>query len=76
MTVTKEGKPKSIYYFDNNLRKTKNIDLTHPHNGKKPHVHHGYEHSHDDAHGGTGLLTKEKQMVDRVKKLWEDHKRK
>ena len=76
VTVTKEGNPKSIYYFDKDLKKVKNIDLTHTHNGKKPHVHHGYEHSEKDKHGGTGLLTKEKKMVDRVRKLWDDHKRK
>ena len=75
-TVTKEGNLKSIYYFDKNLKKVKNIDLTHTHNGKKPHVHHGYEHSSEDKHGGTGLTTKEKQMVDRVTELWQDHKRK
>lgn len=77
-TVTKEGNLKSIYYFDKNLEKSKNIDLTHYHNGKKPHVHHGYEHAEEDKHmhGGTGLTPREKKMVDRVNKLWEDYKSK
>ena len=73
VTLTKEGNLKSIYYFDKNLEKTKNIDLTHTHNGKKPHVHHGYEHAEKDANGGTGLTPKEKKMVDRVQKIWDDH---
>lgn len=73
VTVTEKDKPKSIYYFDRNLKKTKNIDLTHKHNGKIPHTHHGYEHSSEDKHGGTGLSVKEKKMVDRVTELWYKH---
>ena len=76
MAKDKDGglKPKSIYYFDKDLKKVKNIDLTHTHNGKKPHVHHGYEHSADDGKNkGTGLLEKEKAMVARIYKLWYDH---
>lgn len=65
-----EGAPKSIYYFDGNLRKTKNIDLTHKHDGKKPHTHHGYEHAES---GTTGLSLKEKRMIDRVYKIWYNH---
>lgn len=73
VTVTNKDKPKSIYYFDNNLKKVKNIDMTHKHNDKNPHVHHGYEHASEDPKGGTGLNAQEKKMVALVNKLWYDH---
>ncbi len=64
-----------IIYFDNENKRSKKIDLKPPaHNGKLPHTHHGYEHAENDGpSGGTGLTPKEKQMVDRVKILWQNH---
>lgn len=63
-----------ITYFDSNNMKNKAIDLKVPHKGKKPHVHHGYDHNENDGiKGATGLLPKEKQMVERVSKIWYNH---
>lgn len=61
--------PKSIVYFDARLKRNKQVDLTLPHNGKMPHTHLGYEHAEN---GTRGLTPKEKRMVARVKKLWDN----
>ncbi len=64
-----------IIYFDNDNKRNKTIDLKPPaHNNKLPHVHHGYEHEENDGpSGATNLSPEEKRMVDRVKKLWQNH---
>lgn len=63
-----------VMYYDNAGKRKKVIDLSHVHQGMKPHVHHGYEHAENDGpKGGTKLTDKERQMVDRVHKLWDNH---
>ena len=63
-----------VIYFDTENKRAKTIDLDRPHNGVLPHVHHGYEHNEKDGpKGATGLTPKEKQMVDRVTKMWYNH---
>ena len=64
----------SVTYFDTKNKRTKVIDLSHPHNGQQPHVHHGYLHNENDGPKGAANLTpKEKRMVERVRKLWYNH---
>jgi hypothetical protein len=64
---------KSVVYFDNDGRRSKQIDLDHVHKGETPHTHHGYNHSENDsAKGAAGLTTEERAMVDRVRKLWNN----
>ena len=71
-----KGKVKSIYYFDKHNKRSKQIDMA-DHYGKSPHVHHGFEHNeYSPNNGPVGLTPKEKKMVDRVLKLWENNKRK
>ena len=63
-----------IVYFDNDNKHTKEINFGHMHAGMDPHTHHGYYHNENDGiKGATGLSTKEKAMVERVKKVWYDH---
>lgn len=62
---------KSIVYFDRENKRGKQIDLSHAHNGKAPHVHHGYEFE-KGGHDATGLSSKERLMVDRVAALWQN----
>lgn len=65
-----------IIYFDNQNKRSKTIDLSHFHDGKKPHVHHGYEHyENDSSKQYANLTTDEKRMVERVTKLWENYKK-
>lgn len=60
-----------IIYTNTHLKRTKTIDLGHMHDGKVPHVHHGYEHNEEDSAKGYARLTpKEKKMVDEVKRIW------
>ena len=60
-----------VIYFDQKIKRNKTIDLSHTHDGKKPHTHHGYNHSENDsAKGYANLTTKEKKMVERVSKIW------
>lgn len=73
--IGKKEKPKTIYYFDNSLKKRKAIDLSHIHAKMKPHAHHGYFHSENDGKKGASALTpKEKNMVRRVLGIWDDYK--
>ena len=60
-----------IVYFDQNLKRSKTIDLSHTHDGKNPHTHHGCNHNgNDSVKGYANLTTREKKMVERVKNIW------
>lgn len=62
---------RQIIYFDQGMKRNKAIDLSHTHDGKNPHTHHGYNHSENDsAKGYANLTTEEKKMVERVKRIW------
>lgn len=63
-----------ISYFDNANKRRKIIDLEHSHKGIQPHTHHGYLHNENDSSKGASKLTpKEKKMVDKVRKIWQNH---
>lgn len=67
---------KSIVYFDNKNKRSKQIDLDHRHAGEQPHTHHGYNHNElDSAKGYAKLTPEEKRMVARVTSVWENRKR-
>lgn len=67
---------KSIMYFDKDGKKARQIDLDHTHKGKAPHVHRGYEHQERDPRGRRiDLSEKERRMVDRVLRTWDNRKR-
>lgn len=67
VTVNNKNELTTITYYNNDGKRTKSIDLNHEHNGKKPHTHHGYEH---DEYGTTRPTSKEKNLIDFVKKAW------
>ena len=74
---TKLNVPAYITYYDNNLKKSKSIDLIVPHNGVLPHVHHGLDHKENDQPKGYANLTpNERKMVQRVNQLWIEKVRK
>ena len=59
-----------IVYFDRNAKRSKTIDLSHSHDGKNPHTHHGYSHSECDSKKGFANLTaEEKKLVAFVKRF-------
>ena len=69
---------KSIIYFDNDLKRSKRVDLDHFHEGLKPHTEHGYFNNEIDKKNGvkreaTKLTLKEKKMVERVTTLWNNY---
>lgn len=67
----------SIVYFDRSNKRVKQIDLDHPHKGMDAHTHHGYFHNENDSpKGAAGLTPREKAMVARAQKLWDEYKRK
>lgn len=75
--LNSKGNPSYIYYFNNELKKTKELNLSHPHKGMIEHAHHGYYHNeYGGPKGGTKLTPEEKKMVDRVLNLWYDYKKK
>lgn len=73
VTVNERNKPVSITYYSDDGKRKKSIDLTHYHDEKMPHVHHGYNHREQ---GTTGLSPKEKAMVDLVLTTWYNKQRK
>ena len=75
VTLSVEGDPKSISYYDKNNKRKKQIDINQSHHGISPPTHHGYYHNEYDSPKGCAHLTsKEKAMVDRVTKIWEERK--
>ena len=74
VTVNKHNKLKYITYYDKNLLKYKQIDLSqaHPVNGVKtsPHMHKGLTH---EEKGSYFLSTNELKMVYKVRKIWYNH---
>lgn len=77
VTLDSDNNPKFISYYDVLNKRVKQIDLDRPHKGISPHTHHGYEHNENDTTKGFAhLTTEEKQMVDRVKKLWNNRNNK
>lgn len=72
--VGKTNEIQSIVYFDNEGKRSKQIDLMHPHQGLQPHTHHGYFHSENDSKSGAAhLTTEEHKMVDRVLGQWQNY---
>jgi len=63
---------KSIVYFDNAGKRSKQIDMDHAHLGVSPHAHDGYYHSEFRKN----LTTEERAMVDRAVDAWDNYKRK
>ena len=64
-------------FYDNNGKRTKQIDLQKAHKGIKPHTHHGYEHNENDSEkGASKLSTEERKMVDRINKIWYNNRSK
>lgn len=74
VTVNDKNHLKSITYYDQNNKRYKQIDLSHPHNEIKGyHTHYGYAH----AENGTKTPTpKEQKMIDRVNKIWYNEQNK
>ena len=71
----KAGILREIVYFGNDNKRVKQIDLTHYHQGVKPHTHHGYEHNENDSAKGAARLTiEERRMVERVLSIWENER--
>lgn len=71
VTIDTDNNPKFISYYDQENKRIKQIDLDRPHKGVSPHTHHGYEHNENDSKKGYAkLTTKEKKMVERIKRIW------
>lgn len=75
VTLSQQGEPKFISYYDKENKRKKQIDLDKPHQGVSPHTHHGYEHNENDSSKGyANLTTKERQMVERITNTWKEKK--
>ncbi len=67
---------KSIIYFDNENKRSKQIDIDHEHGGNSPHTHHGYYHNERDSPKGASRLTPDEQRIfDRVVSIWKNRNR-
>lgn len=66
---------KEVIYFDKSNKRYKTIGLDHPHNGMKPHTHHGYFHNeYDGPEGAENPTPEERRMIDKINKLWYDYR--
>lgn len=78
VTVGANNTLQSVFYFDTDGMRAKQIDMRHVHRVKRqgrnvklmPHTHHGYEH---DKKATTNLTEKERALVARVTKIWNDY---
>lgn len=71
VTVNNKNQLSAITYYDNEGKRKKQIDLLKAHKGIKPHTHHGYEHNENDTKkGASNITTKEKNLIERVERLW------
>ncbi len=71
------GDLRSIVYFDNENKRSKQIDLSHAHRPyfTGDHTHHGYLHNERDSRkGGANLTIEERRMVERVRTLWNNRR--
>ena len=73
-TINEQGKVKAITYYDKHNKRYKQIDvigMKHEVAGKKiiPHTHKGYEH---DEKGTKAPSAKQRKMIDRILKTWEN----
>ena len=74
VTVGGENELQAIKYFDNENKRSKQIDLNHPHKKMDEHTHHGYYHAENDSSKGAANLTaEERKMVDRVRSIWHNY---
>lgn len=72
-TVKDNDEIKSIYYFDNDNKRMKQIDLDHWHKSQRPHVYRGYYHQeYDKSEARLSLSPREEKMVDRVIQTWNN----
>ena len=74
-TIDKNNKVKYITFYDDNLKRYKQIDLRgQPHKiddkMELPHVHYGYLH---DENGTFKPNKEEQRMIDRILKKWYNH---
>lgn len=73
VTVGNNDTLKNITYYSASGKRKKQIDLDHKHtvNGDRiiPHVHLGYNHN---EMGDRTLNKKERKMIERVKKIWQN----
>ena len=68
VTLSPEGNPKFISYYDKENKRRKQIDLDKPHKGVLPHTHHGYEHNENDSSKGFSHLG------NRINDVWREKK--
>lgn len=74
--INSKGNIKSITYFDNENKRNRVVEIDHGHAGLKEHAHRGYERPKKSGKTyATKPTVKELEMIDRVKKIWEDYKK-
>lgn len=72
--VVDRGEVKSVVYFDDQNKRSKQIDLA-DHHGMSSHTHVGYLHNEGSPNGKpVRLSADERKMVDRVLSDWEQYK--
>lgn len=67
---------KSITFFDKENKRSRVVEIDHGHQKMGEHVHNGYERPMKDGKSyATRPTAKDREMIDRVKKLWDIRKK-
>ena len=74
--INSKGNLGSIITFDKSNKEAKEISLDHSHSKLKPHVHTGYLHSGDKTEGVRPPNESEMKLIQKVEKIWNNHKNK
>ena len=73
-TLGTDGEIKSVSFYNGNRRKYKEIDLSHFHDGKKPHVH-IIDPNAENMRDGTArdLTVQEKSRIENIERFHREH---
>lgn len=55
VTVAGDNLLNAVSYYDTTNKRLRTIELSHSHNGKKPHTHHGYIHNENSSPSGPSV---------------------
>lgn len=67
---------KSITFFDRENKRNRVVEIDHRHQKMREHVHKGYERPMKDGKSyATRPTAKDREMIDRVKNLWDIHRK-
>jgi hypothetical protein len=72
---SKDHHLKSINYYDDDGKRFKSVHLDHPHRQMLPHTHEGYYHDEYRPKGPRKTNDRERALIEKVNRIWEQRQR-